>query len=451
MTNFVDRALHPDENDFIVRSLWDVDFYKPNMDYYEAEFLPDVVVTYGLINRTRHIPLALMVDEGEYRRQLDHARSLIPGPTGVAFLSGMDAYGKRLYPEKQIQRFKDLRLCDYELRRDKDQYYFRVTGPNNKSVSWWETIAMCILLELKTRAVLKYMKRYELEALYGNAKSKLYRKLKLLREHPGIAIVNFGTRRRHSYLWERFVSEMCKEELGPQFRGISNVDLAMKLDMMASGTNAHQEPMQHVALAAPDPDAMRQAPYQFFRNWEKLFPKALCIELGDAYTTEALYRYMPEDLAVHMMRTWRGTRQDSGDPREECRKYIERCHAYGIDPMDKLYIFSDGLTHQQIVDLHLEFGKQILLSFGWGTNLTNDFQGCHPEAGEPFTYISGVNLTWNQALSGPSLVCKVVEVNGKYAVKLSNNPNKATGPADLVEYYKKVFGVGAQVAQEVFV
>lgn len=451
MTDFVNRALHPDGNDWIIRSLLDVDFYKPNMDFYEAEFLPDVQVTYGLINRSRHIPLALMVDEGEFRRQLDHVRTLRMSPSDAAYLSGMDAYNVRLYPERQIKRFKELTLCAYELAREGDQYRFTVTGLNREYVSWWETIAMAILLELKTRSVLKYMKRHELQVLYARATDKLYQKLKLLRQHPGIVVVNFGLRRRHSHLWEKFVSEMCIDVLGPQFRGISNVLHAKDLGMTPSGTNAHQEPMQHVALAYPDAEAMRQAPYEFIRNWEKLFPKALCIELGDAYTTEAFYRYMPEDLAEHTMRTWRGTRQDSGDPREECRQYIERCKRFGVDPMDKLYIFSDGLTHEQIVELYLEFGKQILLSFGWGTNLTNDFHGCHPDADAAFTHIPGVNLTWDQALAGISLVCKVIAVNGVPAVKISNNPNKATGPKDVVDAYKKAFGVGAQVAQEVLV
>ncbi len=421
------------------------------MDYYESVYLPKVVVTYGLINRSHKIPLALIVDEGEFRRQLDHAKSLVMSSTEVAFLSGMDAFGTRLYPESQIDRFKKLRLCDYTLTREKDQYDFQVTGPNEKSVSWWETISMCIVLGLKTRSVLKYMTRNELRVLYARATDKTFGKFRALKEHPGIGIVNFGTRRRHSSLWERFVSEMAIDELGPQFRGISNIKLAMDLEHNPSGTSAHQLGMEHVTLAYPDPEAMRQAPYDFLRNWEKLFPRTLHIELPDAYTTEAFYRYMPEELAAHIIRTWRGARQDSGDPAGECRRYIARCHKYGVDPMTKIFIFSDGLTHQQIIALYLEFGQQIQLSFGWGTNLTNDFHGCHPNFDQLFTHIPGVKLTWDEILAGFSLVCKVIKVNGIPAVKISNNPNKFTGPQELRDFYLKTFGVGEQVAQEVLV
>jgi nicotinate phosphoribosyltransferase len=74
-------------------------------------------------------------------------------------------------------------------------------------------------------------------------------------------------------------------------------------------------------------------------------------------------------------------------------------------------------------------------SFGWGTLLTNDFRG----------------LTENNALAPFSIVCKAVEANGRPTVKLSDNPNKAMGPEAEVARYKRVFGVGEQVAQEVVV
>ncbi|MBI2030420.1 nicotinate phosphoribosyltransferase, partial [Candidatus Kaiserbacteria bacterium] len=147
-------------------------------------------------------------------------------------------------------------------------------------------------------------------------------------------------------------------------------------------------------------------------------------------------------------KNWTGQRQDSGDPSEECNKQIAWYKRHDTDPREKLYIFSDGLTHTEIVRLYLEFAEQIMMSFGWGTNATNDFHGCHPDADAMFTHLPGVDLTWDQALSGMSLVCKVVEVNGIPAVKLSNNPKKATGPREIVDHCKAVFGVGEQVAQE---
>jgi nicotinate phosphoribosyltransferase len=67
--------------------------------------------------------------------------------------------------------------------------------------------------------------------------------------------------------------------------------------------------------------------------------------------------------------------------------------------------------------------------------LTNDFRG----------------LVAEDALAPFSLVCKAISANGRPTVKLSDNPNKAMGPADEIARYKRVFDVGAQKAQDVIV
>ncbi len=67
--------------------------------------------------------------------------------------------------------------------------------------------------------------------------------------------------------------------------------------------------------------------------------------------------------------------------------------------------------------------------------LTNDFRGLVP----------------NDGLNAFSLVCKAIEADGNPTVKLSDNPNKAMGPALEIERYKRVFGVGAQAKIEVVV
>jgi nicotinate phosphoribosyltransferase len=60
------------------------------------------------------------------------------------------------------------------------------------------------------------------------------------------------------------------------------------------------------------------------------------------------------------------------------------------------------------------------------TLLTNDFRGCNPNNGAGFDPIS--------------LICKVSEVEGRPAVKLSDNYSKALGPPAEVERYRRVFG-----------
>jgi nicotinate phosphoribosyltransferase len=100
-----------------------------------------------------------------------------------------------------------------------------------------------------------------------------------------------------------------------------------------------------------------------------------------------------------------------------------------------LVIFSDGLDVDKIATLQAQFAGKVRVSFGWGTMLTNDFKG----------------LADNDALAPFSLVCKAVAANGLPTVKLSDNPNKAMGSTSEIARYKRVFGVGDQVAEEVVV
>ena len=45
-----------------------------------------------------------------------------------------------------------------------------------------------------------------------------------------------------------------------------------------------------------------------------------------------------------------------------------------------------------------------------------------------------------RGLEAISLVCKVSEANGRPAVKLSDNPNKATGTPEEIARYLRIFG-----------
>jgi len=72
------------------------------------------------------------------------------------------------------------------------------------------------------------------------------------------------------------------------------------------------------------------------------------------------------------------------------------------------------------------FNGRIRFSAGWGTLLTNDFRDCHPRGEDTFEPIS--------------LVCKLTSADGIPTVKLSDNPSKATGPADAIDRYRRVFG-----------
>ena len=80
--------------DPIVRSLLDTDFYKLLMLQMIREFYPDQRVTFSVINRSKHVRLAEVIDEGELRAQLDHARSIRFSKKELIWLAGNTFYGK---------------------------------------------------------------------------------------------------------------------------------------------------------------------------------------------------------------------------------------------------------------------------------------------------------------------------------------------------------------------
>ncbi|PIE06861.1 MAG: nicotinate phosphoribosyltransferase [Rhodobacterales bacterium] len=415
--------------DPIVRSLIDTDFYKLLMCQSVFRNRRDTRVTFSLINRTTTVPLAKLIDEGELREQLDYIRGLRLRRGESTWLRGNTFYGKRqMFRSDFMEWFEALRLPPYHLERVGDQYELTFEG-RWPEVMLWEIPALSVLMELRSRAVLHQMGKFELQVLYARAMTKLWEKIRRLRQAEGLKVADFGTRRRHSFLWQDWCVQAMTEGLGEAFVGTSNCLIAKERDLEAIGTNAHELPMVYAALAEDD-DALRRAPYDVLADWHEEHEGNLRIILPDTYGTEGFLRNAPDWLAG-----WTGIRVDSGDPEEGANTAIDWWKSRGEDPREKMVIFSDGLDVDKIAELHEKFAGRVRTSFGWGTLLTNDFRG----------------LTAGDALAPFSLVCKAVAADGKPTVKLSDNPNKAMGPAAEVARYKRVFGVGEQVPLEVVV
>ncbi|MFY9209828.1 MAG: nicotinate phosphoribosyltransferase [Aestuariivita sp.] len=415
--------------DPIVRSLIDTDFYKLLMCQSVFRNRPDTQVTFSLINRSTHIPLARLIDEGELREQLDHIRSLSLRRGESTWLRGNTFYGKRqMFRPDFMEWFENLRLPPYHLERVGDQYELTFEGAWPE-VMMWEIPALAVLMELRGRAVLNDMGRFELEVLYARAMTKLWEKVERLKTVPHLRIADFGTRRRHSFLWQDWCVQAMVEGLGDSFVGTSNCLIAKNRDLEAIGTNAHELPMVYAALADTDA-ALARAPYDVLSDWHEEHDGNLRIILPDTYGTSGFLENAPDWLTK-----WTGIRIDSGDPAQGAEEAIRWWQSRGEDPREKLVIFSDGLDVDKIMELSAQFAGRVKVSFGWGTLLTNDFRG----------------LTPDDRLAPFSLVCKAVSANGRPTVKLSDNPVKAMGPEAEIARYKRVFGVGEQERREVVV
>jgi nicotinate phosphoribosyltransferase len=449
IVNFAERAHnHNWALDPVTRSLLDTDFYKLLMLQFIWKHYPKTRVSFSLFNRTSSVRLADLLTTEELTQQLEHVRKLRFRKSELVWLAGNTFYGRRGIFEPGFLEWleRDFRLSDYELKINGDQFHLTFDGLWTET-TMWELYALSILDELKTRAHLKKLGEFGLDILYARAKTKLWSKIERLSGVPDLRLADFGTRRRHSFLWQEYVVEAMASNLGPNFIGTSNAFLAHKHDLEAIGTNAHEIPMVVAALATDD-ESLKAAQYHVLEMWQRTYDGELRIMLPDTFGTTQFLQGAPEWAA-----DWTGQRIDSKSPYAAGDEYIAWLKARGRDPAGKLIIASDALDVDDILGLHAYFGgvlvngttaadfrtaadfidrrkwvsgRRIRFSAGWGTLLTNDFRGCDPQGGSGFDPIS--------------LICKVSSADGRPAVKLSDNYAKALGPLSEVERYRRVFG-----------
>ena len=439
---------HNWELDPITRSLLDTDFYKLLMLQFIWKHFPKTRASFSFINRSTQVRLAELIDIDQLREQLEQTRKLRFHKSELIWLAGNTFYGRRGIFEPAFLEWleRDFSLSDYELTIRDGQISLTFEGLWT-ATTLWEIYTLSTINELRTRAALKDLSELELDILYARAKTRLWEKMARLRGVPSLRISDFGTRRRHSFLWQEYVVNAMSDVLGVSFTGTSNTYLAYKHDLEAIGTNAHELPMALAAMARDD-DELKSSQYRLLDLWQQTYQGELLIMLPDTFGTTQFLRNAPDWVA-----DWTGQRADSKDPFVAGDEYIEWLKARGRDPKQKLFIASDSLDVDEILSLHAYFAgtlrngaspkdfhdatdfldekkwlpdRRIRFSGGWGTLLTNDFRNCNPRGDDAF--------------DPASLVCKLNDADGRPAVKLSDNFEKALGPPDEVERYRRVFG-----------
>jgi len=448
--NFARRAHdHNWELDPIIRSLLDTDFYKLLMLQFIWKHFRSTEVTFTLIDRSTDQRYADLIDCEELEAQLDQITKLRFHKSEIIWLAGNTFYGKRGIFEPDFLEWleHDFHLSPYSLQVEDGRFSVAFHGPW-PNATLWEIYSLAVISELNTRAHLKRLSELELDILYARAKSRLWDKMKRLCGVPDLHISDFGTRRRHSFLWQEYVVNAMRDVLGESFRGTSNTYLAYKHDVEAIGTNAHELPMALAAMAKDDAE-LKASQYRILELWQQSYGGELLILLPDTFGTTQFLRGAPEWVA-----NWTGQRADSKDPFVAGEEYIAWLKERGRDPKKKLFIASDSLDVDEILGLHATFAgtfrngatktefqraadfrdsrrwvpeRRIRFSAGWGTLLTNDFRDCNPQGGAGF--------------DPPRLVCKLNDAEGRPAVKLSDNVAKSLGPPEEIERYRRVFGV----------
>ena len=399
----------------IITSLLDTDLYKFTMMQVVLHHFPGAQVEYRFKCRTPDIPLATIIESIREEitqlctlrfrpRELDYLRSLrFIKSDFVDFLALFQLNDKYISLEP-------VRIDDLESGAREGELELVVRGP------WLHTI----LFEIPVLAIINELWFQHTQRLpdYEEGRDRLRAKISLITQDSVLAemrVADYGTRRRFSRLWQDEVLLTLRSTLGEHFAGTSNVFYAMKHGLVPLGTMAH-EYLQACQALGP---RLRDSQIFGFETWAREYRGDLGIALSDVYGMDAFLR----DFDLYFCKLFDGARHDSGDPFDWGDRLLHHYEKNRIDPKTKTMIFSDGLNVPLAIQLFRRFGHRSRMSFGIGTNLTNDL-GYQPL----------------------QIVLKMVRCNGQPVAKLSDAPEKTMcdDPAYL-NYLRQVFEIKAPV------
>jgi nicotinate phosphoribosyltransferase len=368
----------------IIESLLDQDFYKFTMAQVVLHQFPDFQAKYRFKCRNQGIHWTPAMVR-EIQQELEHYCSLRLTESELAFLHGI--------------RFLKPYFVDFLGLYKPDPKYLRVSGGEGfleieVEGPWFLTIHFEMpILSIVNEVYFRHVADFA--SIRAQGEARLEEKIGIA-QREGIVFSEFGTRRRHSRAWQEWVVARLEESLPRSvYTGSSNVLLSMRHGSLPIGTMAHEYVQ---AGQASDATPLANSQRFMFQKWVDEYRGDLGIALSDTLGFEKFLK----DFDLYFAKLYDGARHDSGDPIAWGRRMIEHYKALRIDPRTKTLVFSDGLDFPTAVRIAREFEGQVKVSFGIGTNLTNDFPGVEPL----------------------QIVLKMVECNGKPVAKLSDNPAK---------------------------
>ncbi|MGZ7880666.1 nicotinate phosphoribosyltransferase [Acinetobacter soli] len=394
----------------IIHSLLDTDLYKFTMLQVVLHQFPQTHSVYQF--RCRNLdqtvyPLTDILDD--LNEQLDHLCALKFKDDELQYLRSF-----RFIKSDFVDYLELFQLKRRFIRASidaKGRLDISVEGPMIQAMMF-EIFVLAIVNEL-------YFRRIRTEAVLEEGERRLQAKLELLKQYeaqhandePPFLVSDFGTRRRYSLEWQKHVVESFHRSSPHVFRGTSNVLLAKELNITPIGTMAHEFLQAFQALDV----RLRNFQKAALEAWVQEYRGDLGIALTDVVGMDAFLR----DFDLYFAKLFDGLRHDSGDPYEWGDKAYAHYRQLKIDTKTKMLTFSDGLTLQKAWELHQYFKDRFKVSFGIGTNLTNDM-GQTPL----------------------NIVLKLVECNGQSVAKISDSPGKTMTDNDtFLAYLRQVFDI----------
>jgi nicotinate phosphoribosyltransferase len=382
-------------------SLLDNDFYKFTMQQCVVKLFPKAKARYQFINRGKHVfppgfadalrnsvnAMSSLRLTSEEKRWLSTSCTYLD-PVYLDFLQGYS------YDPSEISIKQNGGDLDVSI----EGYWYRTI--------LWEVPLLCLISE--NFYSLQNEQRLNNEEVILRTKNKIE-----AYGDMGVTIAEFGTRRRHSFEVHELVVQTLKK-FGKTFVGTSNVHLARTNNTKPIGTHAHEWFMFHAAKYG-----FKMANTIALEHWIDVYRGELGIALSDTFTTAEFYEIFDKKFA----RLFDGVRHDSGDPLVFADKTIEHYQRLAIDPLSKTIIFSDALNFDKVKKIADHCNGRIGISFGIGTNFTNDV-GLKP---------MNIVIKMTDALPDGDPWTPVV--------KLSDEPAKYTGSPETIALAKAVLQI----------
>jgi nicotinate phosphoribosyltransferase len=393
----------------IIQSLLDTDLYKFTMMQVVLHQYPAAEVEYRFRCRTSGVDLVPLIPR--IREELDHLCSLRFGDDELAYLRTLRFIDSDFVDFLGLFHLNARYVSISPSTEHEGEIDIAINGP------WLHTI----MFEVPLLAIVNelYFEANHADADLDEGRARLRAKITLLRDTKGferVRIADYGTRRRFSRAWHEEALQIMKAEWGTHLAGTSNVWFAMRQGLVPIGSMAH-EYLQAFQSLGP---RLRDSQTAALEAWAREYRGDLGIALSDVYGLDAFLR----DFDMYFCKLFDGARHDSGDPFVWGDRVLSHYVANRVDPRTKVLVFSDGLDIPRVMDLYSHFEGRCQLSFGVGTNLTNDV--------------------------GPTplnIVIKMTRCNGQPVAKLSDSPGKnMSDDMEYVSYLRKVFGLPAQNA-----
>lgn len=465
MADSQQNGLNKAEPEWPVRSILDTDLYKLTMQQAVLAHFPEAQVHYRFTNRSKNMRFT--------QKSVEKIRNLIDKLSELSLSQEEEEWLKKTCPYLKPDYLNHLRSYRFKPQEQVKVEFVEDSNHSNGTLSsepfgqihidvqgsW----ADAILYEVPVMSIVSEVyftdidTKWTLRGQRAQARSKGHTLVS-----SGIRYSEFGTRRRRSFETHKLVIEGLLQGEKDAFDavptcsgklvGTSNVHFARLFGLAPIGTMAHEWTMGIAALGGYDHANLRA-----LQLWDAVYsppnfvPNSpghdLTIALTDTFSTRVFWQdLLSSDEGRQIAKRWRGIRQDSGDSKAFARKAKEEYDLLGIDSTTKAIIYSDGLDISRCLDL-ASYSKQIGIgaSFGVGTHLTNDFRR-DEDPGDPHD-ANPDDDQWirdheNSVKSKPlNIVIKLHSINGRNAVKISDDLTKNTGDAEEVRLCKRRFGI----------